>query len=230
MRPPGLFVVGTDTDVGKTAVATAIVRGLRAAGHRVGPYKPVASGIASPADERGDPWKLWDAAGRPLTVEQVCPQSFAAAVAPPAAARAEGRAVDERLLRHGIDPWMGTSDVVVVEGAGGMFSPVGASTLVVDLARDFAWPIVLVDSARLGSIGRSLATIRAAHAEGLRMAAVVLSHTAPPGVDDGPASAAAIVRESVAELAARTGLPVAVLDHGATLPPPGIDWMALARG
>lgn len=228
MRPPGLFVVGTDTDVGKTAVATAIVRGLRAAGHRVGPYKPVASGIASPADERGDPWRLWDAAGRPLTVEQVCPQSFAAAVAPPAAARAEGRVVDERLMRQGIDPWMGTSDVVVVEGAGGLFSPVGASTLVVDLARDFAWPIVLVDAARLGAIGRSLATIRAARAEGLRMAAVVLSHTAPTGVDDGPASAAAIVRESVAELAARTGLPVAVLDHGATLPPPGIDWMALA--
>jgi len=230
MRPPGLFVVGTDTDVGKTAVATAIVRSLRAAGHRVGVYKPVASGIASPADERGDPWRLWDAAGRPLTVEQVCPQSFAAAVAPPAAARVEGRAVDEALLRRGLDPWTPTSDVVVVEGAGGLFSPVGAATLVIDLARDFAWPLVLVDAARLGAIGRSLATIRAARAEGLRPAAVVLSHTVAPGVDDGPESADSIVRESVAELAARTGLPVAVLGHAATLPPPGIDWMALASG
>jgi dethiobiotin synthetase len=227
-RPPGLFVVGTDTDVGKTAVATAIVRGLRAAGHRVGPYKPVASGIASPADDRGDPWRLWDAAGRPLTLEQVCPQSFAAAVAPPAAARAEGRAVDERLLRRGLDAWTDTSDVVVVEGAGGLFSPVGPATLVVDLARDFGWPIVLVDAARLGAIGRSLATIRAARAERLRVAAVVLSHTVPPGIDDGPASLAAIAREAMAELAARTGLPVAALDHGATRLPSGIDWLALA--
>jgi len=230
MRPPGLFVVGTDTDVGKTAVATAIVRSLRAAGHRVGVYKPVASGIASPADERGDPWRLWDAAGRPLTVEQVCPQSFAAAVAPPAAARVEGRAVDEALLRRGLDPWTPTSDVVVVEGAGGLFSPVGAATLVIDLARDFAWPLVLVDAARLGAIGLSLATIHAARGAGLRIAAVVLSHLSASTADEGPAAPAAIARDAVAWITARAGLPVVVLDHGATLPPTGIDWQSLAVG
>lgn len=230
MRLPGLVVVGTDTDVGKTAVATAIVRSLRARGMRVGVYKPVASGLSSVADECGDPWRLWDAAGRPLTVEQVCPQSFAAAVAPPAAARAEGRVVDEGLLRRGLGPWAGSSDVVVVEGAGGLFSPVGDSTLVVDLARDFAWPLVLVDSTRLGAIGRSLTTVRAARAEGLRIAAVMLSHTTPPQSVAGPASTDAIARDAAAWITARTGLPVAVLDHGATLPPAEIDWLAFATG
>ncbi|MFM7244605.1 MAG: dethiobiotin synthase [Planctomycetaceae bacterium] len=230
MQLPGLFVVGTDTDVGKTVVATAIVRGLRASGRRVGVYKPVASGLSSLADERGDPWRLWDAAGRPLTVEQVCPQAFAAAIAPPAAARAEGRVVDDRLLRRGLDVWTGISDVVVVEGAGGLFSPVGESTLVVDLAKEFAWPLVLVDAARLGAIGRSLATICAARAEGLRVAAVVLSHTAAPTDAEGPASAGAIARDSAAWITSRTGLPVAVLDHGATVLPEDVDWLSLATG
>jgi dethiobiotin synthetase len=230
MRLPGLFVVGTDTDVGKTAVATAIVRGFRASGRRVGVYKPVASGIASVADERGDPWRLWDAAGRPLTVEQVCPQWFAAAVAPPAAARAESRIVDELLLRGGLAPWAAASDVVVVEGAGGLFSPVGDATLVADLAREFAWPIVLVDAARLGAIGRTLATIHAARGEGLRIAAVVLSHVTEPATDEGPASLAAIVRDAMAWITSRTGVPVAVLDHGAALPSAGIDWLSLASG
>jgi len=230
MRAPGLFFVGTDTDVGKTAVATAVVRSLRASGRRVGVYKPVASGISSVADERGDPWRLWEAAGRPLTVEHVCPQWFAAAVAPPAAARAENRTVDERLLRGGLDAWTATSDVVVVEGAGGLFSPVGDATLVADLAGEFSWPIVLVDAARLGAIGRSIATIRAARGEGLRIAAVVLSHVTEPATDEGPASLAAIVRDAMAWITSRTGVPVAVLDHGASLPPAGIDWLSLAEG
>lgn len=230
MRPPGLFVIGTDTDVGKTAVATAIARSLWSTGLQVGVYKPVASGLARVADEQGDPWRLWDAAGRPLTVEQVCPQSFVAPVAPPAAARAEGRVIDERLLRRGLDPWIGSSDVILVEGAGGLFSPVGDSTLVVDLATEFAWPLVLVDAARLGTIGRSLATIHAARGAGLRIAAVVLSHLSAPTADGGPAAPAAIARDAVAWITARAGLPVVVLDHGATLPPTGIDWQSLAVG
>jgi len=55
MKTPGLFVAGTDTDVGKTRVAAAILRTLRAAGQRVVAYKPVASGFASADDERSSP-------------------------------------------------------------------------------------------------------------------------------------------------------------------------------
>jgi len=230
MATPGLFVCGTDTDVGKTAVATAIVRGLRASGRRVGVYKPVASGFASAADDRSDAWRLWDAAGRPLSPDRVCPQSFAAALAPPAAARAEGRRVAEPLLRTGLDEWLRISDLVVVEGAGGLFSPLGETTLGVDLAREFALPLVVVDAARLGAIGRTLATVRAARAEGLRVAAVVLSHTVPACDDDRPAAARTIAREAAAEIALRAGLATAILDHGATIMPGGIDWIAVSVG
>ncbi|NDC63663.1 MAG: dethiobiotin synthase, partial [Planctomycetia bacterium] len=67
----GLYLAGTDTGVGKTAVAVAVVRQLVAVGRRVGVYKPVASGVSS-ADESGsDPQRLWSAAGRPLSPPQV---------------------------------------------------------------------------------------------------------------------------------------------------------------
>jgi dethiobiotin synthetase len=161
MTSRGLFVTGTDTDVGKTAVSVAIARQLVAAGTRVGVYKPVASGVTG---EESDASWLWEAAGRPLTLGQVCPQAFAAPLSPPRSARAEGRRVDEALLRAGLEPWRAVSDIVLVEGAGSLFSPVGERSLNVDLARDLALPLVIVDAARLGAIGRTLTAVRAARA------------------------------------------------------------------
>jgi dethiobiotin synthetase len=226
----GLFIMGTDTDVGKTAVAVAIVRALAAAGRRVGAYKPAASGLASAADPGGDPARLWEAAGRPLTIRSVCPQAFRAAVAPPQAARAEGRRVDERLLREGLATWLETSEIVVVEGAGGLFSPLGEDTLGVDLAREVGFPLVVVDATRLGAIGRTLTTVRAARAEGLTMAASVLSEVGPPrGEATDPDSDAAITAASLAELGRRLpGLPLLRLPYGATACTPAVDWWELA--
>jgi len=213
----GLFVTGTDTDVGKTAVAVAIVRQLFASGHRVGIYKPVASG-GSPGD--GDDVRLWEAAGLPLSLAAVCPQSFAAPISPPRSARAEGRLVDDRLLREGMLPWRAASDVVIVEGAGGLFSPLSERSLNVDLAADLGLPLVIVDAARLGAIGRTLATVEAARARGLAIAGVVLSETIPEtiagaGVQaDDPASARRIARDSREDLAAMLSpIPVMLLEH-----------------
>jgi dethiobiotin synthetase len=222
----GLFVTGTDTDVGKTAVSVAILRSLVAAGRTVGAYKPAASGGAA----GGAAAALWAAAGRPLSLAAVCPQVFQAAIAPHLAARLEGRQVDERLLRTGFEPWRAAGGIVVVEGAGGLFSPLGDTTLNVDLARDLRLPLVIVDAARLGAIGRTLGLVRAARAEGLAVAAVVLSQVVPPaGAVEDPTSAAGIARDSRAELAARLpGVPVGMLAHGAERITPEIDWATLA--
>ncbi|MFM8290245.1 MAG: dethiobiotin synthase [Planctomycetia bacterium] len=222
----GLFVTGTDTDVGKTAVAVAIVRAVRAAGRPVGVYKPAASGGWHDAQA------LWDAAGRPGSLAAVCPQVFQTPIAPHRAARLEGRAVDEELLRRGIDTWRAAGGTIVVEGAGGLFSPLGDRSLNVDLARDLGFPLVIVDAARLGTIGRTLATVQAARAADLAVAAIVLSHvTAAAGSVDDPVTAAGIAHDSHADLAARLpGIPVAVLGHGAARIEPDIDWAALAAG
>jgi dethiobiotin synthetase len=213
MPPDGFFITGTDTGVGKTAVAVSLAAARRAAGVRVGVYKPVASGVVF--DGSSDIERLWEAAGRPLTLGEVCPQAFAAAIAPVQAAAVEGKRVDEQLLRDGIQPWLEASELVIVEGAGGLFSPLGEASLNVDVARDLGLPLVVVDAARLGMIGRTLATVRAARAEGLEVAEVVISHVQPlSGAADDPRSEAGIVRDGVAELMRRlAGVPVRELPH-----------------
>lgn len=245
MAGDGLFVTGTDTGVGKTAVTVAIVRQLvRDRGLRVGVYKPVSSGVDPGRFAESDAARLWEAAGRPLSVEAVCPQMFAAAISPPRSARAEGRRVDEQLLRDGFDAWRDASDIVIVEGAGGLLSPLGDTLLNADLALDLGLPLVVVDAARLGSIGRTLAIVEAAAARGLRLAAVVLSQVEPlieelakdlveesASSFDDPASGWAIARDSASDLAERLRpVPVVMLGHNAASLEPDTDWQILSCG
>lgn len=249
MAGNGLFVTGTDTGVGKTAVTVAVVRQLvRNRGLRVGVYKPVSSGVDPGRFSESDAARLWEAAGRPLSIEAVCPQLFAAAISPPRSARAEGRRVDEKLLRAGFDAWRDASDIVIVEGAGGLLSPLGDTLLNADLALDLGLPLVVVDAARLGSIGRTLAIVEAAAARGLRLAAVVLSQIEPLVEElakelakdqvresasnfDDPTSGWAIARDSASDLAERLRpVPVVMLSHNAASFEPDPDWQMLSRG
>src|SRR4029453_1109681 len=80
----GLFIVGTDTGVGKTRVAALIVAALAREGLRVGVYKPAASGCrrVGRALVSDDALALWKAAGEPGQLRAVCPQRFAAPLAP----------------------------------------------------------------------------------------------------------------------------------------------------
>ncbi|MFM7138045.1 MAG: dethiobiotin synthase [Planctomycetota bacterium] len=227
----GLFVVGTDTDVGKTAVAVAVLRQLVAASRRPAAYKPVASGIAAVGESGGDPERLWEATGRVGAIRDVCPQCFPAALSPPRAARTAGRSVDESLLRTGLLAWR-DHEIVVVEGAGGLFSPLAATTLGADLARAFGYPLVVVDAARLGAIGRTLATVLAARAAGLTVAACVLSQAFPPrGNPDDPTGDGAIAAANVADLRQfLADVPITLLSHGAIGFAPPLDWWAFADG
>lgn len=179
MPTRGLFVTGTDTDVGKTFVGAIIVRSLTRQGYRVGVYKPVASGcqIVGGELQSSDAVALWDAAGRPGPLSEVCPQRFAAPLAPNLAAAAEGRSVDPQLLRGGLESWTDRCDLVVVEGAGGLFSPISHSDFVVDLAKELAYPVIIVAANRLGTINATILTIQAAERAGLQVAGVVLNTT-----------------------------------------------------
>ena len=191
-RPPGLFITGTDTEVGKTYVAALIARAMSEAGHRVGVYKPAASGCREVEGElvSDDAVELWEAAGRPGTLDRVCPQRFRAAVAPHLAAREEGRQIDGRLLRTGIEYWLPRSDVVLVEGAGGLMSPLGEEEYVADLAADLGYPLVLVTRNALGTINHTLQTLiaAAAHGDGLPVAGIVLNHSTAPADDASTAT------------------------------------------
>jgi dethiobiotin synthetase len=175
----GLFITGTGTGVGKTYVATLISAALRKAGLRVGVYKPVASGCEMRGGSLVSPDAvfLWEAAGRPGSLQRVCPQMFAAPLAPHLAARAEGKRVDTAMLRDGIDFWRETSDVVLVEGAGGLMSPMSDDDYNADLAAAFGYPLVVVSANQLGTINATLQTLITAstYCDGLDAAGIVLN-------------------------------------------------------
>ena len=184
MRTPGgLFVTGNDTDVGKTYVAAMIARAAAAQGLRVGIYKPAASGCQRRDGElfSDDALLLWQAAGSPGDLARVCPQRFAAPIAPDLAARAEGRELDPAPLRDGLDFWRERSDFVIVEGAGGLMSPMGDEEYVADLAHDFGYPLVVVAQNRIGVINQTLQTMIVAMTfrDGLKIAGIVLNGAAP---------------------------------------------------
>jgi dethiobiotin synthetase len=169
----GLFVIGTDTDVGKTFIACRLATLLLERGMRVGVYKPVASGCEVP--HASDAELLRAAAKQSCELEHVCPQQFAAEVAPPIAAAMEGREVDEALLVTGANWWLGRCDLLIVEGAGGALSPISSQLTVLDLAVQFGYPLLLIAADRLGAVNHTLLTLEAAQKRGLRVEAIVLN-------------------------------------------------------
>jgi dethiobiotin synthetase len=197
----GLFITGTDTGVGKTCVASRIAASLYRAGRQVGVYKPAESGIpASDSTVESDAELLWRAAGQPGTLEQVCPQRFAAPVAPHVAARLEGRRVDTDLLKSGLDFWRRTSEIVLVEGAGGLMSPISDDEYVADLASEFGFPLLVVAADSLGVINQTLQTLitAATFRDGLDIAGIVLNSISAEREADDPSR-----RSNRDELAAR---------------------------
>jgi dethiobiotin synthetase len=227
-HPPGLFITGTDTGVGKTYVASLIARSLATTGRMVGVYKPAASGCI-PQDGKlisEDAVALWEAAGRPGALDRVCPQCFAAALAPHLAARAEGKTLDADLLCSGIDYWRERSDIVLVEGAGGVMSPMGDEEYVANLAEALGYPLVVVSRNVLGTINQTLQTLitAAVFGEGLPIAGVVLNHPVAPATDD------LSLATNRAELQSRCIPPIlAEVFWNADGFDATVDWFSLAR-
>jgi dethiobiotin synthetase len=223
--PPGLFITGTDTGVGKTYVAALIAQELASTGRQVGIYKPVASGCRRDGNRlvADDAVALWDAAGRPGDLDAVCPQRFTAPLAPHRAAHAEGLSVDSRRLRSGLDPWRENSEVVLVEGAGGLMSPISDDDYNADLAAEFEYPLVVVAANVLGTINQTLQTLitAATFRDGLSVAGVVLNDIESTGDESAASNAEEISARCVPPLLA------SVSHHGRFDRP--VDWLDLAR-
>lgn len=214
--PSGLFVTATDTGVGKTVVAAAIVAALRARGERVAAFKPVVTGTDEPVDPDWPPDDALLAAAAGMRAEDVTPVRFGPAVSPHLAAALAGAPLDPALLRGGFDARAAEADVVVVEGVGGLLVPLTPDYLVRDLARDVALPLVVAARPGLGTISHTLLTLEAARAAGLRVAGVVMTPWA-----DAPSTMEADNRSTIARLG---GVEVATLP---TLP--GADPALLAQ-
>lgn len=202
-----LFICGTDTDVGKTFVACAMAKHYRHSGMQVGVYKPVASDCHAETEESGaeiiaaDAMNLWNAAGNPRTLAEVCPQRFRAPLAPTRAAAAEGKTVNADQLHRAAEPWLSGFDVTIIEGAGGLLSPLADGILNLDLAKQLApVQLVIVTANRLGVIHQTLATCAAAIHGGIKPAGIVLCDTS----ENLDASA----NENAAEISRYTPIPI----------------------
>ena len=201
----GLFITGTDTGVGKTHVSCAIIRELRSAGYRVGAYKPVCSGVRIDAVGRSvwdDVEELRQALGDEFSDERISTQRFAAPLAPPLAARQEGKTVDIVELQRGLDWWRSQCEVLIVEGAGGLLCPLTDVETMADLAARFQFPMLIVARLGLGTINHTLLTIEVARARGLRIAGVLMNEAVPTCGDDPS------INTNAAEIALRGGVPV----------------------
>jgi dethiobiotin synthetase len=166
---------------------------------------------------------LWQAAGTPDELDAVCPQRFAAPLAPHLAARREDKELDVDLLREGLTYWHDRCDIVIVEGAGGLMSPLGDEEYVADLACDFGYPLVVVAANRLGVINQTLQTLitAATFRDGLPVAGVVLNDIDGPSADDSAAT-------NRQELQRRCVPPVlAHVPWQARAITPPVDWFSL---
>lgn len=227
----GLFITGTDTGVGKTHIACEIVRELRAAGHRVGAFKPACSGALIETDGRphwDDVERLRDALGRDVSDDQLCPQRFLAPLAPPVAARQEERTVDLDAIQRGLNGWRSECDIVIVEGAGGLLCPLTDNQTMADLAARFGFPLLIVARLGLGTINHTLLTVEVARRRGLPLAGILFNESVPTADDASSAT-------NADEVAARCEAPVLAIrrhDSAGWLSRFGqatqLDWWTLA--
>jgi dethiobiotin synthetase len=173
----GVFVTGTDTGVGKTFVAAALVGALRRLGVDVGVMKPVASGCIRRGAELvcEDAELLRAAAGSRDPAGAVCPIRFAAPLGPSVAARLERRRVDLRRVGTELRRLRAAHNFMVVEGVGGLAVPLGRRSDVADMASATGLPLVIVAADRLGVLNHALLTVEYAGRKGLDVAGVILN-------------------------------------------------------
>lgn len=215
-RLRGLFVTGTDTGVGKTVLAAAIVAALRARGAAVTALKPVITGLGEPPDP------VWPrdhellAAVAGSTPDRVALVSYGPPVSPHLAAQLSGRPIDVTRLVAAIGADAeGSGDLLVVEGVGGLLVPLADGADVRTLAHALQLPLVIAARPGLGTINHTLLTLEAARQADLRVVGVVLTPW-----PEAPDEIARSNRETIDRLG---GVPVATLKEL-----PGPDPAALA--
>jgi dethiobiotin synthetase len=179
VRPRGLFVTGTDTGVGKTVLAAAIVAALRARGERVRALKPVITGLDEPPDPTWprDHELLAQVSG--ATPEDVALFGYGPAVSPALAGELTGDPIRPDRLRAAVLDAIDPSETAVVEGVGGLVVPIADGYDVRALAGELGLPLVIAARAALGTINHTLLTLEAARARDLEVAGVVLTPWPP---------------------------------------------------
>lgn len=220
---PGVFITGTDTGVGKTFVGVKLALRLAESGLRVKPRKPVESGCRRQGNDliAADAQALLAAAQSGETLAAVCPYRFEAAVSPARAARLAGVSLNLTQLVHACCSGLAADDFLLVEGAGGFYSPLTLNALNADLAGALGLPVLLIAADRLGALNHVLLTCEAITRRGLRLAAVVLNRL--------ESTVASPTMDNAQDLGARLDVPLFAMAHATQRQAVEIELHRLAR-
>ena len=174
---PGLLITGTDTGAGKTIVAGAIADWFRRRHRRVAVCKPCATGCVHRREGlvSEDAEFLAACSDTPFPLDLICPVRYAQPLAPAIAAERMGQPLDWAAIDRSIRLMSVGSDVMIVEGIGGIMVPMDQKMTVLDMAAQLRVPTVIVARAGLGTINHSLLTISALRGAGVRVAGVVVN-------------------------------------------------------
>lgn len=173
----GLFVTGTDTDVGKTYIGSQIVALLHEMNASILPRKPVESGCdlidgeLQPADAN----QYFDAVKKSIPLSDICPFRFQPAISPQRAARLINQTVTTKQVHQACIKNVNESDFLFIEGAGGFYSPLCEDGLNADLAKSLQLPVLLIANDQLGCINHILLTAEAIRRNDLVLCAVILN-------------------------------------------------------
>lgn len=207
-----VFVAGAGTEIGKTYVTAALTRRLRAQGRPVRTLKPLASGVpplSDPAFAESDTARLLDAQGLAIedeTVEACSPWRFSAPLAPDQAAALEGRALDLSDLVGWCRAQVArTEETLIIEGVGGLMSPVTDRATGLDWLKALDVPALLVSGSYLGAISHALTACETLRLHGVPLLAIAVSES-----EGAPAPLATVA----ASIARHAGVPVFGLRRG----------------
>lgn len=177
----GIFVAGTDTGVGKTAVSLGLMQAWQSAGYRVAAMKPVASGCEQTTEGlvNDDARRLLRQSSIPQAYDLVNPCAFEPPIAPHLAAAAIGREISTDEIGSAYRQLAGLADKVVVEGVGGWLVPIDEKQTMADVVVQLGIPVILVVAIRLGCLNHALLTVAAIESMGVPMMGWVANRMDP---------------------------------------------------
>ena len=171
-----IFVTGIDTGVGKTVFTCALARALHLAGINVGVMKPFATGLPRAGQYKSEDVELLiKSSGVSDPQELVNPYFFEIPASPYMAAKKLEKTIDVDVVLSGFERLQSAHDVVLVEGIGGIMTPILKDYFVADLIKDLNLDSILVTSTKIGSVNHTLLTLDACKKYGIRIAGLVIS-------------------------------------------------------
>lgn len=175
------FIAGTDTGVGKTRVACALLTAARAAGHRVAGMKPVSAGLIE-HDGRminDDVLEMLHFSGQNDPLEDINPFALNWPVSPHIAAKKAGISIDIATIVAAAERLARGRDLLFIEGAGGWHAPISMSATMADVAQALGAPVLLVVGLKLGCLSHARLTLAAIRASGLPLAGWIVNEIDP---------------------------------------------------